>query len=178
MDPILVKNKIAELAKIHGRLVFNTAYRVIGDIQRAEDITQDIFIKLFSNRALLEGNVRNWAAYLTTLTTRTSLDLLRKLKVRHEDNNRQAYEPTEAIDTTLNPEQQFSLNQDIEVFRHHLSELSSQEAQVIILRFLHEFTYQEIAEQLEISSSLVGVTLKRGIEKINLKVANPQLAGA
>ncbi len=162
---------ISNLANEYGKQVFTTAFRILGDNHQAEDVTQDVFIKLFK---LSLDPIKNWSAYLRTLATSTSLDYLRKRKVRAEDSHLCSQSNDLATSTNHSPSAEFAIHRDLEQLRYALSQIGSQEARVFVLRYIEELSYQEIAEQLAISQSLVGVTLHRGQQKISnlLKESN------
>ncbi|MEG3194065.1 sigma factor, partial [Lysobacter sp. D1-1-M9] len=61
MDQAPPATDAAALAREHGRSVFLAAYRVLGNAAQAEDIQQEVFLRVLESRC--EG-VESWAAYL------------------------------------------------------------------------------------------------------------------
>jgi RNA polymerase sigma-70 factor (ECF subfamily) len=180
------KQHIAELANQYGRQVFATAYRIVGDSHHAEDITQDIYMKLFKKTPKAFDKVNNWAAYLTTMATSASLDLLRKKHRLSEHSLSQnsfaddgAYESALSIHSNSDPtpEKQFALTEDIQQLRSALTKVTEQEAQVFVLRFVEELSYDDIAQQLALTSSNVGTILNRTRHKLARLLSHSQNTG-
>ena len=65
----------AALARTHGPLVFRAAYRVLGDQSRAEDVQQEVFLRLLETS---RDGIASWPAYLTATATRIAIDVLRR----------------------------------------------------------------------------------------------------
>lgn len=168
---------IARLANQYGRKVFTTAYRIVGDSHHAEDIVQDIYIKLFKKTPKAFDRITNWAAYLTTMATSASLDLLRKRRRLSESNLSDSATQQLESQHQATPEKQLSLTQDIEQLRNALARVSEQEAQVFVLRFIEELSYQDIAEQLDLTTGNVGIILNRTRQKLAHLVMNSQNLG-
>src|SRR5918997_703960 len=60
-------------------LLFSIAYRMLGSVAEAEDVVQEAYLRLAS-----AGEVENERAWLTTVTTRIAIDVLRSARVRRE----------------------------------------------------------------------------------------------
>jgi len=175
------KQLIAELANQYGRQVFSTAYRIVGDSHHAEDITQDIYMKLFKKTPKAFDKVNNWAAYLTTMATSASLDLLRK---KHRLSEQSLADDGSCDNVSLihckpepTPEKQFSLTQDIQQLRHALTKVTEQEAKVFVLRFVEELSYDDIAQHLALTSGNVGIILNRTRQKLARLLSHSQNTG-
>lgn len=75
------------------------------------------------------------------------------------------------------PEKQFALTQDIQQLRDALTKLSEQEAKVFVLRFVEELSYDDIAEQLSLTSGNVGIILNRTRQKLARLLSHSQNTG-
>ncbi len=173
---------IAKLAQQHGRMVFHTTYRLLGNSHSAEDVTQEVFIKLFKKSTNAFNSIKNWPAYLKTMASSAAIDQLRRQQRQAEesmeDSLNEDIQSVEKAQRNTDPYREIALSRDIENFRSALAELATQDAHVFCLRHLEEFSYQEIAKQLGISTSLVGVTLHRAQQKISQLVGESQFLGA
>jgi len=65
----------------HRSAVFGAAYRILGTVTAAEDVTQDVWIRA---TAADRSDVRNLRAWLVTLAARTSYNQLKSARVRRE----------------------------------------------------------------------------------------------
>src|SRR5688572_3415059 len=66
---------LGDLARLYGRHVYLTAYRVLGDTALAEDVQQDVFVRLLEH---VPDDVVSWPAFLAALATRLAIDRLRR----------------------------------------------------------------------------------------------------
>ena len=66
---------VAALARQYGPAVFRAAWRVLGARAAAEDVQQQVFLRLIESPP---RNVESWPAYLTTMGTRLAIDHLRR----------------------------------------------------------------------------------------------------
>ena len=170
-----IKVKIADLAAQYGRQVFHSAYRLLSDIQMAEDVTQDVFLKLFNKPTEAFDNITHWPGYLKSMAISTAIDQLRR-------NKRLAEEPIETTSqspshTNDQPLQTLLCERDLFAFKAALLRLTTQDAQIFCLRHIEGYTYQEIADLLSISSSLVGVALHRAQIKLSSYLGESQFLG-
>lgn len=157
----------ATLAKDYGRLVFNAAYRVLGDAALAEDVQQDVFLKLIEARS---GQVESWPAYLVASAVRGAIDQLRRQKrwgrLMHLWG---AHEP----DAAASAEQVGIASERGQRLRAALTRLSRREAQCFSLRYLESLDISEIAQALALSENNVNVTLHRARRRLEAQLGDP-----
>jgi RNA polymerase sigma-70 factor (ECF subfamily) len=157
--------RVAELADRHGRMVFATAYRVLGNAEDAEDALQKVFVKLLSkwNGRLKPGAVRDWGAFLRVAASRCALDMLRR-KARRK----RTADTLSAIGLAAeeNPRHLATRREEAGLLREALSSLPKRDARVFSLRYFEDFAYAEIAEQMNVSVSQVGVILHRARKRL------------
>lgn len=169
------KAKVAALANQYGRQVFHCANRLLSDTHLAEDVTQEVFLKLFNKAPAAFDSISHWPAYLKSMAISTALDQIRRRKRLAEDNFAQM--PAEAEQLSNGPFTQIAVQRDLDAFRLALMQLTAKDAQVFCLRHIEGHSYQEIADLLEISNSLVGVTLHRAQHKLAQFLGETQLSG-
>lgn len=80
-----MKVNIANLAKQYGRKVFQSAFRILNDINLAEDVTQEVFLKLFKKSTESLDQISNWQGYLKRIVASTAIDQLRRHKSLAEE---------------------------------------------------------------------------------------------
>jgi RNA polymerase sigma-70 factor (ECF subfamily) len=156
---------ITNLSERYGRMVFNTAYRVLGNTDDSEDVLQEVFLKLMKSqgRQTRPESIRDWGAYLRVTASRCAIDILRKKSRRREEN----WDYIDEIESpSENPRFAASENQKAVLLRHAISQLPEREAKLFALRYFEELTYDQIAEQMQINVNQVGVILHRSRDRI------------
>ena len=142
----------------HGGAVWQTAYRLLGNHEEAADCWQETFLGALELSRRQE--VRNWRAVLTRICTRRAVDQLRR---RLRSVGRYAALPDTATVASPNPGP-VEAAQAAELatrLRLAVASLPAQQAEVFCLRCLSELSYRDIARQLGIKTSAVGVLLHR-----------------
>lgn len=126
-------------------LLFSIAYRMLGSVGEAEDVTQDAWLRY--HRALAEGQViASPKAFLTTVTTRLAIDAARSARARRE-----TYVGTwlpEPLSVSLDPDPAdlAEMNDSLSLaFLTLLQALSPVERAVFVLHEAFDYPYDEIA---------------------------------
>ena len=137
--------------------IFNYALRMVGDADRAADITQDTFIKAYRKLDTLTDatSTRSW---LYRIATNTALDELRRRRhttpLQQEDRDR-------VVDERPGPEAQFMNAQLDERIGRALLRLRPNHRQCLLLSDLEEMSAQQIGRMLEMRPGAVRVLLCR-----------------
>lgn len=170
------KTKISELAQKYGKQVFHSAFRLLSDTHLAEDVVQDVFIKLFNKPMSALNAVKNWPAYLKSMAVSTAIDYLRRNTRLAEDALDSTHE--KVSDSSTQPLDQVLQERDLTLFKSALLQLTEQDAHMYCLRHVEGYSYQEIASLVNVSSNLVGVSLHRSQLKLSNIVGKSQYLGA
>ena len=163
--------QVEQLAHEHGRMVFATAYRILGNAEDAEDAQQEVFLKMLRtwNRSLKSDAIRDWGAFLRVVASRAAVDLLRRNRRGKQNKEERSYaagrEELLALDRR-NPRSEAIRHEQAKLLRQSLSALPKREACVFTLRYFEDFSYEQIAKHMGLSVSLVGVTLHRTRERL------------
>jgi len=154
------------LADKYGRMIFSTAYRILGRIEDAEDALQEVFLRLLTQRegAGAEQAVKDWGAYLRVAATRCALDLLRR-RSAHDEQRGQLHDGIEDASAT-DPRRAASARERAALLRNAMKSLPERDAQVFCLRYFEDLSYEEIGEQMALSASLVGVILHQSRRRL------------
>lgn len=157
---------VAGLARAYGRSVFQTAYRVLGEASHAEDVQQEVFLRLLEKPV---GEVASWPAYLTTLAVRLSIDRLRSRQRwrRLLPMWRTAAPP--AFDSTEHDAVQAERARRL---RTALCVLKPREAECFTLRFVHGMEIAAIARATGMTSNHVGVCLHRATRALEARLGD------
>lgn len=126
-------------------------YRLTQSPEVTEEIVQDVFLKIWSNRGMLH-QVEKFGSYIYVLSRNQTFNQLRRIAREHirrkraMENMGNFYQPAEASDDS---EDYFSLLEEA------VDELPPQQQRVYLLSKRERMTYQEIALQLHISKETV-----------------------
>ena len=159
------------LARQYGPLVFKAAYRVLGDASLAEDVQQEVFLRLIEAHptAAWPDAVKSWPAYLSASAARAAIDVLRRQRRWWRLLPLwQMHAPTEAPsaeDTGMADEQAQRL-------RSALAGLPRREAQCFGLRYLQNLDIGEIAQTLSMTENNVNVTLHRARRRLEAQLGD------
>lgn len=152
----------------HGPTVWRTAWRLLGNRADADDCFQETFVDAV--RSERRQAIRNWSAMLQTLATSRAVDRLRRrYRARARDDSAIDTLAANASDPSRSAENA-ELSQQL---RRAISRLKEDQAAVFCLHAISGWSYQEIGQELSMSSSAVGVTIHRA--KLRLREI---LAGA
>lgn len=158
--PSLPPQEVEALARQYGRRVFDAAYRVLGRRAAAEDVQQDVFLRLLEKAP---GRVESWPALLTTLAVRSAIDRLR----RHRRWQRllPVWRAGQAGvgDST---EQAAVLDERAARLRQALARLRPREAACFTLRCIQGMELADIAAAMEITVNHVSVCLHRAVRAL------------
>jgi RNA polymerase sigma-70 factor, ECF subfamily len=159
-----------ELVKAHHRRVYALCYRFTGSAHDAEDLTQDVFVKVYGNLAtfdLARGSFQTW---VTTLTRNLLVDHFRRTKrQRVTDSMDAGWEETDDLTIAARlaaggPSQHDKAAQKeiAKMVQEALTRISPELREAVILRDLQDMDYKEIAQVLRIPEGTVKSRISRG----------------
>ena len=144
---------IAALARQYGPMVFRAAWRIVGSRAAAEDVQQQLFLKLLESPP---RRVDSWPAYLTAAATRLAIDHLRRQ--RRWRLLAPLWKSDEPEDS---PAEDLERQQASRFLRIALARLNPRDAACFVLRHLHGLAPAVIGTELGISENHVSVSVHR-----------------
>jgi RNA polymerase sigma-70 factor (ECF subfamily) len=151
-----------QIVRQHWRKVFNLAYKFVGRHDEAEDLTQDIFLKIFKALKTFDRRA-NFQTWLISISRNLCIDHYRSVRKEREtmarDVDASVLVPVSRERGPYGELEQVYLKHLIRVA---LAELPPTLRQAVVLRDLQEFTYQEIADQLGLPEGTVKSRINRG----------------
>lgn len=158
-----------EIVEAHSARVFRLAYRLTGNRHDAEDLTQDVFVRVF--RALPSFTPGNFEAWLHRITTNLFLDgARRRQRIRFDALGEDAGE--RLPDTGATPDEQYHLtNLDGEV-RAALMALRPEFRAAVVLCDIEGLPYEEVADALGIKLGTVRSRIHRGRAQLREHLAH------
>ncbi len=157
----------ARIVDAHKTAIFNLVYRMTGSVTEAEDIAQDTFIRAY-NKLWRYDPSRPFFTWLYTIAlnlTRNHLKKNKKTEFRHlEWSDTTAFEVGGA--TATEPEASLIDGEQQKELQECLLKLPRDMREALVLRFIDDRSFEEIAVILGISLSAAKMRVYRGLEKL------------
>lgn len=153
-----------DLVKLHTRRVYAICYRFVGKDEEAQDLTQEVFLRIFRSLKSFRAGEGSFGVWLTRLTRNLLIDHYRRTKGERM---------TDSLDDQLPILEETSLaggrtdgmlagREASELLQGALQKLSPELREAVILRDLQEMEYREIATALNVPEGTVKSRLNRG----------------
>ncbi len=153
--------------------LFRFAKSYLGDAESAEDIVQDVFIKIWNKRTDLD-KVKNKEAWCMIITKNLVMDHFRKNKYRQINQNK----TVEMTIDNQSPDVVYEQSEVTELINDLIDTLPVRQKEVIILREFEQYSYQQIGEIMGLDLNLVKVTLYRARDNLRKKLLNTKRYGS
>jgi len=151
-----------QIVRQHWRKVFNLAYKFVGRHDEAEDLAQDVFLKIFKALHTFDRRA-NFQTWLISISRNLCIDHYRSVRKEREtmarDVDASLLTPPARERSPLGELEQLDLRKRI---REALAELPPTLREAVVLRDLQEFSYQEIADKLHLPEGTVKSRINRG----------------
>lgn len=160
---------IAAFEKIlikYEKLIYNLARRIMGKNEDAEDITQEVAIKIYGNLKFCRGE-EFLKAWIGKITHNACMDMLRRNKDKYTESLEVMAEiGEELVEQSQGPEDLLIRKELGKYLEAALEQLPAQYRSLIALRDIHGYTYEEVAEILQLPIGTVKSRLFRGRLKL------------
>lgn len=157
-----------ELIHLYGRRIYNLAYQFTADLTEAEDLTQEIFVRLYQSLRTYRGDVP-LVAWALRLSRNLCIDHYRQAR-RAQRIQRAPEDLLEHLPALDDPQADLARRQQLELVYRALATLPEELAEVIVLRDLQDLAYEEIATALDLPLGTVKSRLNRGRQELTLAV--------
>jgi len=160
-----------EIVRTYHRRIYNLCYRFAGTADDAQDLTQEVFIKMYRTLGSYDVERGAFVTWVTTMTRNLLVDHFRKTKQDrmtdsldatasdHED----AMPLSDKIeDKALPPDAGVQSRETREAVHAALQKLSPDLREAVILRDLQDLDYREIAQVLKVPEGTVKSRINRG----------------
>lgn len=163
LSPAADDNAFAELYRIYFPRVYNYLHYRVNDVHDAEDLTSQIFMKIYSKFKDYRPEKAPFPVWVFSIARNTVTDYYRR-------RARKAYvgleETAEAADFRGSPEEAAAAAEMRRHLRRALALLSRREREIIALKFWSGLTNREIAGFMGLSESNTGVILFRAMGRL------------
>jgi RNA polymerase sigma-70 factor (ECF subfamily) len=153
-----------DLVRLHTRRVYSICYRFTNSDAEAQDLTQDVFLRVFKNLKSFRAGEGLFVVWLTRLTRNLLIDHYRRTRMERatESIEDQAAALEETTGSIARTEGMLAGREASELLQTALQKLSPELRETVILRDLEELEYREIAEILNVPEGTVKSRLNRG----------------
>jgi len=156
-----------ELVRLHTRRIYGLCYRFTGRDAEAQDLTQEIFLRVFRTLGSYRSAEGSFVTWLTRLSRNLLIDNYRRTKQDRvtepiEDQLATLEQKESAGSAAARPDRVLAGREAGEVLQAALGKLSPELRETVILRDLQELEYREIAAVLKIPEGTVKSRLNRG----------------
>ena len=146
----------------HWRRVFNVAYKFVGAHDGAEDLTQEIFLKIFKSLHTFDRRA-NFQTWIISISRNLCIDHYRSVRKERETIDRRVDAgELSPVSRTMSPQAVLERQDQVRLLKDALQALSPSLRTAVLLRDIRELTYQEIADQLGLPEGTVKSRINRG----------------
>lgn len=151
-----------QIVRTYWRKVFNVAYKFVGRHEEAEDLAQDIFLKIFRSIGTFDRRA-NFQTWLISVSRNLCIDYYRSVRKERRTIDREV-NAGELSPPAPDPSPLAALEQRdrVALLRQALAALPKTLSQAVLLRDIHELSYQEIADKLRLPEGTVKSRINRG----------------
>ena len=160
-----------EIVRLHNRRIYNICYRFTGSPDDAEDVTQEVFIKVFRTLSSYDAQKGAFTTWVTTVTRNLLVDHYRRAKMQRLSESMDA--PLGANEDSLSladkiadtqpaQDDRVATQQTQKMVQDALLKISPDLREALILRDLRDMDYKEIAAALRVPEGTVKSRINRG----------------
>jgi RNA polymerase sigma-70 factor (ECF subfamily) len=150
------------IVRQHWRKVFNVAYKFVGKHDEAEDLTQDIFLKIFKSLETFDRRA-NFQTWLISVSRNLCIDHYRSVRKERETIDRDV-DPGDLSPASheVSPYAALEQRDRVVLLKGALEQLPETLRTAVLLRDIQELSYQEIATRLRLPEGTVKSRINRG----------------
>jgi len=161
----------AEIVQLHSRRIYSICYRFTGSADDAQDLAQEVFIRIYRTLKTYDGSRGPFTTWITTVTRNLLVDHYRSRKNERltdsldaaPSGNEDALTLAERLaDAAPGPESHVRRKDKQKMVQAALGRLSPELREAVILRDLEELDYREIAAILKVPEGTVKSRINRG----------------
>jgi RNA polymerase sigma-70 factor (ECF subfamily) len=152
------------LLKAYSRKIYNLCYRFTGRVEEAEDVTQEVFIKVFQTLKSYHAAQGSFGTWLNRVARNHLVDHYRRARKDRVTSSLEDELPEAEQQPSphMEPTGQVESRERREVLQQGLDKLSPDLREAVILRDLHDLDYEEIAQVLSVPQGTVKSRINRG----------------
>jgi RNA polymerase sigma-70 factor (ECF subfamily) len=169
------RGAFAELVELYKDKIYHLAYRMLNNKHEAEDAVQETFLRVYTNLHRYDEN-QKFSTWIFRIGTNHCIDRLRKRKhsaysldAEMPDNEGNDYYSMLSGNEET-PEKQVILSETQQLIHKAIESLPEKYKSVVILKYLHDMSLQEIGDVLDMPVTTVKTRVHRGREYLRKKL--------
>jgi RNA polymerase sigma-70 factor (ECF subfamily) len=153
-----------DLVRVHSRRVYSVCYRFTNNDGEAQDLTQDVFLRVFRTLKTFRSKEGSFTVWLMRLTRNLLIDNYRRSKLDRATDSIEDQLPVleEKAAISARADGMLAGREASEILQGALEKLSPDLRETLILRDIEEMEYREIADVLKVPEGTVKSRLNRG----------------
>ena len=154
-----------DLVRLHTRKVYALCYRFTGSASEAQDLTQEVFLRVFRTVKSFRSTEGSFATWLSRVTRNLLIDHYRRTRQERVTDSIEEQLPImeeAGAAASVRPDHAVAGREASEILQATLQKLSPDLREAVILRDLQEMEYREIADVLRIPEGTVKSRINRG----------------
>lgn len=159
----------AELVELHQQAVYNLAYRMLGNVDEAEDATQETFLRAYQHLRRYDPT-RPFKTWLLSIASNYCIDCIRKRRLTWLSIDEPLPPHPALTSSETAPEHAAMDSEQAAAIQSLLNGLAPDYRAAVILRYWYDMSYAEIAEALETSESAIKSRLFRARQMLAAKL--------
>jgi RNA polymerase sigma-70 factor (ECF subfamily) len=146
--------------------LFRFALKFLGNEEEAKDVVQEVFIRVWNGREQM-NEVQNWEAWCMRITKNLSLDRIRSISRKQTQPIEESYNVRVE---SLSPHESAEVQENMNRINQFIAALPEKQRQIIHLRDVEGYSYNEICEIMELDMNQVKVNLFRARNAVREKL--------
>jgi RNA polymerase sigma-70 factor (ECF subfamily) len=153
-----------ELVRVHTRRVYSVCYRFTGTSEEAQDLTQEVFLRVFRTLKSFRSGEGTFSVWLNRLTRNLLIDHYRRSRQDRQTDSLEEQLPAveQSVRVDSRTDGMLAGREASEQLQIALQKLSPELRETVILRDVEELEYREIAQVLGVPEGTVKSRLNRG----------------
>jgi RNA polymerase sigma-70 factor (ECF subfamily) len=169
---------LSELYDRYSRLVFSLALNSVGNPATAEEITQDVFLRVWQRARQYRAGRAKVSTWLTSITRHRAIDQLRRRGSRPEQHSVTWAELAPGTEPSVNgPEEATALAIESARVRAAMAQLPEEQKQVLALAYFQGLSQSQIAETLTLPLGTVKTRIRLGMQRLRDQLQEDRIAG-
>jgi len=158
---------LSDLYDRYSRMVFGLALNAVGDAATAEEITQDVFVRVWQRAGQYRAEQAKVSTWITSIARHRAIDQLRRQGVRPEGQGIAWADITPEAEPSANgPEQTTGLALERQRIRAAVARLPEEQKRVVAMAYFQGYSQTTIAKALSLPLGTVKTRIRLAMEKL------------